>query len=114
MRCSVLRSSLLAVLCLQRSTDAANTAGCLGCGVILLVPVAILILNILLIVWVYKDAKARGMDTPVVWMLLVFFFSLIGLLIYILARTPGSLSPCPYCGQKRLMNGTPCPHCKRM
>ena len=35
--------------------------------------IAILVLNIVLLVWVARDAKARGMDNSVLWMLVVFF-----------------------------------------
>src|SRR5262245_23257118 len=59
---------------------------CASCVVVLIIPFAILALNIALLVWVARDAKARGMDSAALWMILVMFTSVIGLLIYILSR----------------------------
>jgi ribosomal protein L40E/H+/Cl- antiporter ClcA len=45
------------------------------------------ILNIYILYWVYKDANKRDME-GIVWLLVVFFLSLIGLFIYLLVRKP--------------------------
>jgi hypothetical protein len=82
-----------------------------GCGLFALIAVGGLIIQILILVWVHKDAKARGMDTPVLWMIVVFFLSLLGLVVYLLARPSGEKVPCRNCGNPRLMTLVRCPHC---
>src|SRR5262245_26438956 len=73
----------------QRGGDN-GAAGCAVCGAgmgaMFLVPILIIALNIALLVWVARDAKARGMDSSILWMALVFFTSVIGLIIYIFSR----------------------------
>ncbi|HEX7516049.1 MAG TPA: PLD nuclease N-terminal domain-containing protein [Chthoniobacterales bacterium] len=68
-------------------------------------------LSIALLVWVARDAKNRGMDNSVMWMILVFFTSFIGLIIYIFSRPQGNLVACPSCKNKRLEVSAKCPHC---
>jgi hypothetical protein len=82
-----------------------------GFILLVVVPILLLILEIALLVWVARDAKARGMDSAVLWMLLVFFTSLFGLVIYLLARPQGSLIRCENCGNSRLKASRQCPHC---
>lgn len=92
----------------------ATAAGAACCGSFLFLVfaiVAIFVLNIALLVWVARDAKARGMDNSVMWMILVFFTSLLGLIIYIFSRPQGELVPCPTCKNKRLKVSAKCPHC---
>jgi hypothetical protein len=115
------RGLLLAVLfvlgnvrLLAQNSDggAAGVAGCAACsGFLIMVPLAIIALDIAILVWVAKDSKARGMDSPVLWMLLVFFTSFIGLIVYLLVRPPGNTVPCPNCQNKRLESMVKCPHC---
>lgn len=38
------------------------------------------------VVWVYRDARRQGMDTPALWALVVFMGSYLGLIVYILVR----------------------------
>jgi len=97
----------------QSDTDAAagGAAAC-GClGVFGFIIIAVLALNIALLVWVARDAKARGMDNSVLWMLLVMVTGLLGLIIYFLSRPKGNLVPCPHCQNKRLEMSAKCPHC---
>jgi hypothetical protein len=101
----------LALLTGCSSEDAAAGAGCAGCGLMVAIPIALIALNIALLVWVARDAKARGMDSAVLWMLLVMFTSLIGLLIYLFSRPQGQLAQCGQCGNFRLAAGVKCPHC---
>jgi hypothetical protein len=54
------------------NNPAAGLAGCAACSVGLAIPIIILVLDILLLVWVARDAKARGLDNGILWMLLVF------------------------------------------
>jgi len=51
------------------------------------------------------------MDSPVLWMLVVFFLNLIGLVIYLFARPQGPTIPCPNCDNQRLQTSVKCPHC---
>jgi len=90
---------------------ASNLAGCGCCGTFIFVPIALFVLNIAMLVWVARDAKARGMDSAVLWMLLVFFTSFIGLIIYIFSRPQGNLVPCPNCHNNKLQAALKCPHC---
>jgi hypothetical protein len=92
--------------------DALAAGGCLACGgSMMLIPIIILALNIALLVWVYKDSKSRGMDNAVIWVVLVLFTSVIGLVIYLVTRKPGVLVACQHCGKKRLETSAQCPHC---
>ncbi len=97
------------------SDDAAGCAACGACGagigVILFIFLAILAINIAILVWVARDAKARGMDSSVLWMILVMVTGPIGLVIYLYSRPKGVLVPCPSCGNKRMEASAQCPHC---
>ena len=43
--------------------------------------------QIILCVWVYRNAQKRGME-PSIWLLIVLIASIIGLIIYIIVREP--------------------------
>jgi uncharacterized membrane protein YhaH (DUF805 family) len=90
---------------------AAAGAGCALCGSLIFIPIAIFVLNIALLVWVARDAKARGMDSAVIWMILVMLTSVVGLVIYLFSRPQGNLIQCSHCGNKRLQASAKCPHC---
>ncbi len=98
-----------------RANAAGDAAGCAACGLLgsiaILIPIAILALNIALLVWVARDAKSRGMDSAVLWMILVMCTSLVGLLIYVLARPQGELIQCAHCNNRRMRASAKCPHC---
>jgi uncharacterized membrane protein YhaH (DUF805 family) len=99
----------------QRPPDEEATKACAACGgvfvfVIFLI-LALIALNIALLVWVARDAKSRGMDSAVIWMVLVMFTGLIGLLIYVFSRPQGNLVQCAHCHNKRLQASAKCPHC---
>jgi len=89
----------------------AAAAGCGVCGSVFVVPIVIIALNIALLIWVARDAKSRGMDNAVMWMILVLFTSVIGLFIYIFSRPQGNLIQCASCGNHRLQTSAKCPHC---
>lgn len=95
----------------QQPNGPAAAAGCALCGSLIFIPIAIFVLNIALLVWVARDAKARGMDSAVIWMILVMFTSVVGLMIYIFSRPQGNLVQCPHCNNKRLQASAKCPHC---
>jgi len=91
---------------------AAGVAACIGCWVIPTIIFLVLIaLNIALLIWVARDAKARGMDSAAIWMILVMFTSVLGLIIYLFSRPQGELIQCPHCRNKRLLASAICPHC---
>ncbi len=91
---------------------AGGAAACLACGTLPIVIIVLLIIcGIAILVWVAKDAKRRGMDSPVIWMILVFFTNWVGLIIYILSRPKGNLIDCPNCKEKKLESLKKCPHC---
>ena len=85
-------------------------SGCFACGGCML-PIALFVLSVVLLIWVARDAKARGMDNAVVWMLVVFFLNVLGLVIYLFSRPKGELMPCSNCGNKRMQSSLKCPHC---
>lgn len=98
------------------SGDAAG--GCAACGacgmgigVLVFLFLAILALNIALLIWVARDAKARGLDNSVLWMILVMVTGPIGFVIYLFSRPKGELVACASCGNKRLAASARCPHC---
>ena len=97
------------------SDEAAGCAACGACGagigVILFIFLAILAINIAILVWVARDAKARRMDSSVLWMILVMVTGPIGLVIYLYSRPKGVLVACPSCGNKRMEASAQCPHC---
>ncbi len=79
---------------------------------------ALLIIWILVIVWVYRDAERRGMN-GILWALLVFIGNIIGLIIYLILRSDAAFAPksepatqtCPKC--EKLVSSTYvfCPYC---
>jgi Phospholipase_D-nuclease N-terminal len=96
---------------LQRNDDAGPfvVCGCLGfVGTII---VGLIALHVAFLIWVARDAKNRGMDNAVVWMILVMLTGIIGFIIYILTRPQGNLASCPHCGNKRMQVSAKCPHC---
>jgi heme/copper-type cytochrome/quinol oxidase subunit 2 len=74
-------------------------AGWLALGLlILLIPVVWFIVAILLCIWVYRDAKSRGMNGAL-WLIIVLIAGIIGLIIYIVVREekkqPAAQPPAP-------------------
>lgn len=107
----VITAFFLTTPALARSGDQ-GCAACAGCGMVsIAIIVAIVALQIAFLVWVARDAKARGMDSAILWMLLVFFFPLFGFIIYLFARPQGNLLRCASCGNNRLQASAKCPHC---
>ena len=90
---------------------AAAAAGIAGLGCSCLIALIAVAIQIAIAVWVYKDAKARGMENAVLLTVLTIFTGLLGLLIYILMRPKGNLMACPSCQKKRLQGSAKCPHC---
>lgn len=61
----------------------ADYACCVGWMVIF--PIIVIALNILMGAWAYKDAEERGKN-GVLWFLIVFLLSIIGLGVWLLVR----------------------------
>lgn len=98
----------------SQPSDLAACGACGTCGgALILIPIALIVLNIALLVWVARDAKARGMDSAVLWMILVMFTSIIGLIIYVFSRPQGNLVRCQHCGNNRLQASAKCPYCSK-
>ncbi|MBY0527810.1 MAG: PLDc N-terminal domain-containing protein [Gemmataceae bacterium] len=96
----------------DEAAGATGCAACGGCGLFFIFAiVAAVALNIALLVWVARDAKARGMDGSAMWMILVMFTGLIGFVIYIFSRPQGNMIRCAHCGNSRLQASRICPHC---
>lgn len=96
----------------QNYDDAAAAGVCAALsGILIMIPIVIIAVNIAMIVWVAKDSKARGMENSIVWMLLVFFTSFLGFIIYILSRPKGDKVVCSNCANMRSVALTKCPHC---
>ena len=83
----------------QQSLVMSLWASALGLGLGLMTAWAVGYLALL--VWVARDATARGMDGPVLWMLLVLFTGVFGLLVYVLSRPQGRLVRCDTCRGER-------------
>lgn len=66
-----------------------------------------------LFVWMYQDAKARGIN-PWAWLFVVVLFNVLGLVIYLYQRPRGRLVACSSCGMKRPESAWVCPHCKAL
>lgn len=86
---------------------------------IILLPLVILAillcisLPIFLGVFVYQDAKARGME-PLMWALIaVLAPSFIGLIIYLVVRRDHVVLNCPNCGGEVQENFVSCPQCRQ-
>lgn len=93
--------------------DAGPAAAACGVGCILTIITAAagFAIHVFMMVFAYKDGKARGDQNAVLWLVLVFFFPLVGFIVYMIARPKGDLVPCPNCKQKKLDVLLKCPHC---
>lgn len=63
--------------------------GCAACGSgMLMFMIAPLVIQVLLLVWVVKDSRERGIESPLGWMAFVFLVPLVGILVYWFSRPP--------------------------
>jgi DNA-directed RNA polymerase subunit RPC12/RpoP len=79
--------------------------------ILLVFAIVYLFCVIMLMAWVARDCRARGVDGGAVWVFTILFVHWIGLLIYLASRPHGILVPCARCGNKRLQAAVMCPHC---
>ena len=63
-------------------------------GGIILFIIGLLAVWILLAVWVYRDAKKRGMEATL-WLLVVLLTGIIGLIVYLIVRREHPIQPPP-------------------
>ena len=87
------------------------------CFVVFLIP---FIIGILIAIWVYKDAEKRG-SSGVLWLIIVIFLGIIGLIIWLVVRPPIGGHPqqqqqaggrmCTNCGRPIPMDAQVCPYC---
>jgi predicted amidophosphoribosyltransferase len=74
---------------------------------------AFVFLWILLPTWVYVDARERGARRGLLFAALTAISSLVGLVVYLIARPEdGRTLVCPACGHE-VDGGAYCPHCGR-
>src|ERR1019366_4926957 len=89
----LLSSMAVAASVVMQRNDGSPAAAC-GClGFFGFFIIALIALNIALLIWVARDAKSRGMDSAVLWMILVMFTGIISLLIYLFSRPQGNVIP---------------------
>lgn len=71
------------------------------------------VISIILVVRTFLDARNRGLQggSRLLWVLVVLFLNIIGLVIYIIVRPAGVLGTCKKCKNKVLVTLPTCPHC---
>jgi putative membrane protein insertion efficiency factor len=94
-----------------KAIGGACAAGGVTCVIAVIAGLVYLGVKIFVMIWAFKDATARGDSNAVIWPILIFFTSIIGLVIYLAVRPKGDFSPCPSCHKQRLATLTKCPHC---
>lgn len=84
---------------------------------LMILPLALFVLWIFILIWVYRDAERRGMN-GLLWTLLVLVGNVIGLIIYLIVRSESGAraqaaccEKCPSCGKDVGPGFTFCPHC---
>jgi formate-dependent nitrite reductase membrane component NrfD len=73
------------------ATAADATAGVIGLAIWACICCVGLIVPLGLAYWVYKDAEKNKVENPILWAVLTFFFTLVGLLVYLLAIRPEAM-----------------------
>jgi hypothetical protein len=96
--------------------SAAAGAVFLGLGLtflllIIALPLLWIVVSILLLVWVVKDAPTRGADGGI-WLIVILLVGPIGFPVYLASRPAGLLIPCAHCGNQRLDYLKTCPICR--
>ena len=84
----------------------------MGCGGIdLLILLAFLAVQSFFGAWVFRDAKAREMASPVLWVIVILIGNVLGLIVYLIVKPKVGLIKCHHCGGKRINGSATCPHC---
>ncbi len=104
----IIRNDLLSA---QLALAAAKAKHASFCRKVISEFVAVALVLTVLMVWMARDAKARGVR---IWSALPAFVPLTGGLFfvgYLVGRPPGYLAPCARCGGRLLALAETCPHC---
>ena len=85
----------------------------IAAGFIFLIPILILVLAAITAVgvFVYRDAKARGLPAAAWTLCAVLLPGFVGLALYLVARTGRSALKCPNCGRRVEKTFVVCPYC---
>lgn len=67
--------------------------------------------GIALLAWVARDARAHGMESIPLWIMLVMATGFIGLLVYLFSRPSGVLEVRGNCAEYQLQTSQLCPSC---
>ena len=87
-------------------------AGCaLWCIVSAVAGFVLFLANILAMIWIYRDGRARGDQNAVLWLIVEFVAPPVGLIVYVAARPRGDLAPCAHCHNRKMTTLVKCPHC---
>jgi len=96
---------------LGQATGEAAAGGIVCCVIWIVVFLVGVGVQVFMMVFTYKDAKARGDTNAVLWLVLIFFLHWIGLVVYLISRPKGDLAPCANCKNKLMTTLVKCPHC---
>jgi hypothetical protein len=114
-RTSLVLLLLLGLSLLTVSHNAlAQSEGFFACGIaesFAYFMITVFVYYIVLLMWVAQDAKSRGMDNIVMWVLVVACLGYVGMIIYLILRPRGPITIFPSCGRKRLRRSTTCLCC---
>jgi len=106
----------------QSTSDGSSSGGSAGASIVCLllqcfIPLVIWGIWIAVSVWVKNDAEAAGVDNPMLWAVLTFFFGIVVLIIYLVAIKPNALknkpqysAPTGYMDESNKKPGS-CIHC---
>ncbi|HEU5162888.1 MAG TPA: hypothetical protein VFV54_07075 [Thermoanaerobaculia bacterium] len=83
-------------------------AACAAFGIAL--PLILLGISIAIALWIYRDAKTRGITSAPLWAILGFLFNILGLVIYLIARKGMTPPPGSATGSMAPPPPTPPPH----
>lgn len=79
--------------------------------ILVILTVLSFVMTVFLSIWVYKDAKKRGID-PLMWVLLTALLPYcIGAMVYMSERDKKKLYLCPRCGKELKDENAVCPSC---
>ncbi len=106
----------------QSTTTDTSSSSSSGAGILCflmqcIIPLIVWIAWLMVSIWVKNDAEAAGVDNPMLWAVLTFFFGIVVLIIYLVAIKPKALetkrSYAPPTGYMDVSNKKPgaCPHC---
>ena len=83
----------------------------IGCGGIELLILLAFLAVPFIGAWVFRDATAREMDNPVLWVIVILIGNVFGLSVYLIVKPKVHLIKCHHCDRKRINGSATCPHC---